>query len=445
MRSQLELRLRDAIRTGRLQIGERLPSSRELARTLGLSRGLVQDCYAQLQAEGYLVTRAGSATRVAAGAGVPLAPAPPLPAPPPLVADFKWGVPDLSSFPITDWLWATREAARAMPTAALDYGDPRGSAVLREVMAGYLRRVRAAAADPERIVICSGYAQGLGLALHALARTGVRTVAYEDPGSPATIASAAASAGLSAIPVPVDERGIDVQALAATDARAVVVTPAHQWPTGVALAPERRLSLIEWARCRDAVVIEDDYDAEFRYDREPVGALQGLAADHVISIGTVSKSLAPALRIGWMLCPPALTEQITEHKQLSDRGSPTLDQLALARMIESGRFDRHLRRMRTVYAARRTTLVAALAEHAPEVRVTGLAAGFHAIAHLDGSAREQDVIAAAHARSVGLCGMSTCRSSRATAPAQLVLGFGNVGERSITAGITAVGGLLRGR
>lgn len=445
LRSQLELRLRDAIRTGRLQIGERLPSSRELARMLGLSRGLVQDCYAQLQAEGYLVTRVGSATRVAAGAGAPPAPTSPPSAPPRLVADFKWGVPDLSSFPLADWLWATREAARTMPTAALDYGDPRGNVALREVMAGYLRRVRAAAADPERIVICSGYAQGLGLALHALARTGVRTVAYEDPGSPATISSAASWAGLSAIPVPVDERGIDVQALAATDARAVVMTPAHQWPTGVALAPERRLALIEWARSRDAVVIEDDYDAEFRYDREPVGALQGLAADRVISIGTVSKSLAPALRIGWMLCPPALTELIIEHKQLNDRGSPTLDQLALARMIESGRFDRHLRRMRTTYAARRTTLVAALAEHAPEVRVTGLAAGFHAVAHLHGPAGEQDLIAAAHARSVGLYGMSTCRSSHATEPVQLILGFGNVGERAITAGITAVGGLLRGR
>ncbi|MFI8824387.1 PLP-dependent aminotransferase family protein [Streptomyces sp. NPDC053431] len=446
LRSQLEMRLRDAIRTGRLQIGERLPSSRELARALGVSRGLVQECYAQLQAEGYLVTRVGSATRVAAGAGVPSAPTSPPPASPsPLVADFRYGVPDLSSFPLADWLWATREAARTMPAAALDYGDPRGSAALREVMAGYLRRVRAAAADPERIVICSGYAQGLGLALSALARTGIRTVAYEDPGSPATISSAAASAGMSATPVAVDERGIDVQALARTDARAVVLTPAHQWPTGVALTPERRLALIEWARRRDAVVIEDDYDAEFRYDREPVGALQGLAADRVISIGTVSKSLAPGLRIGWMLCPPALTELIVEHKRLNDRGSPTLDQLALARLIESGRFDRHLRRMRTTYAARRTALVAALAEHAPDVAVTGLAAGFHAVARLDGPADEQELVSAARARSVGLYGMSPCRSSHATEPVQLILGFGNVGERAVTAGITAVGGLLRGR
>ncbi|GGW05931.1 hypothetical protein GCM10010230_46920 [Streptomyces narbonensis] len=204
-------------------------------------------------------------------------------------------------------------------------------------------------------------------------------------------------------------------------------------------------ALIDWARRRDAIVIEDDYDAEFRYDREPVGALQGLATDRVISIGTVSKSLAPAMRIGWMLCPPALAEQIIQLKQLHDRGSPTLDQPALARLIESGRFDRHLRRMRKAYAARRTALLAALAEHAPDIMVTGLAAGFHAVAQLDATVDEQDLIAAARARSVSLYGMSTCRSSHATTPVQLVLGFGNVSERAITAGIAAVGDLLRSR
>lgn len=388
--AQLERQLRDAIRSGRLQAGERLPSSRELARILGLSRGLVQDCYAQLQAEGYLVTRVGSATRVADCAQV--APAPTTPPPggrPRLIADFRYGVPDLASFPVADWLWATREAARTMPTADLDYGDPRGSSALREVVAGYLRRVRGAAADPARTVVCSGYAQGLSLALRALARTGARVVAYEDPGGPATATAAAEAAGLTAVPVPVDEDGVDVRALDATGARAVIVTPAHQWPTGVVLAPARRHALIEWAERRDAYVIEDDYDAEFRYDREPVGALQGLAADRVISVGTVSKSLAPALRLGWLLCPQALTESLTDLKRIADRGSPSLDQLALARLIESGRYDRHLRRMRTTYATRRTALVSALAQHAPAVRLSGLAAGFHAVAHLPSGVEER--------------------------------------------------------
>ncbi|MEU5318255.1 PLP-dependent aminotransferase family protein [Streptomyces sp. NPDC021056] len=443
--AQVEGQLRDAIRTGRLQAGERLPSSRELARELGLSRGLVQDCYAQLQAEGYLVTRVGSATRVAACAQ----PTAPVPAPPPdarprLIADFRHGVPDLTSFPLADWLWATGEAARHMPTADLDYGDPRGSSALREVVAGYLRRVRGAAADPARTVVCSGYAQGLSLTLGALARRGVRVVAYEDPGGPATARAAAEAAGLTAVPVPVDEEGLDVSELAATGARAVIVTPAHQWPTGVVLAPDRRHALIDWAVRQDAYVIEDDYDAEFRYDREPVGALQGLAADRVISIGTVSKSLAPALRLGWLLCPPALVDLVTDLKRVTDRGSPTLDQLALARLIESGRYDRHLRRMRTTYSTRRTVLVETLAAHAPAVRLSGLAAGFHAVAHLPATADEHALVGAARTRGVGLYGMSVCRTSQAAEPPQLVLGFGDVTERAIAEGVAAVTDLLDG-
>lgn len=244
------------------------------------------------------------------------------------------------------------------------------------------------------------------------------------------------------MPVPVDAHGIDVTALEATGARAVIVTPAHQWPTGVVLTPSRRIALIEWAARRDAYVIEDDYDAEFRYDREPVGPLQGLAADRVVCVGTVSKSLAPALRIGWLLCPPALVASLTELKRIADRGTPTLDQLALARLIESGRYDRHLRRMRTLYSARREALRAALARHAPDVWLTGLAAGFHAVAHLPHGADERTVIAAARARSVGLYGMSAHRATRATAPPQLVLGFGDVTERAVAEGIAAVGELL---
>jgi GntR family transcriptional regulator/MocR family aminotransferase len=360
-----------------------------------------------------------------------------------LRVDFRSGVPDLASFPRSDWLWALRESSRAAPTASFDYGDPRGSLVLREVLAAYLRRVRSAAADPERLVICTGFAQGLGLALRALARAGVRKVAFEDPGYADTIA-AAAWAGAEVIPVPVDQGGIDVDALDATGARAVVLTPAHQWPTGVVLVPQRRLALVEWAARSDATIIEDDYDAEFRYDREPVGALQGLAPDRVISLGTVSKSLAPSLRLGWILCPPSLAGPVAEEKLLNDRGSPGLDQLALATLMESGRYDRHLRRMRTTYAQRRGALVNALGQHAPGIRLTGLAAGFHAVAHLPEQAEEQAVVSAARTRSVGLYGMSAFRATGATTPAQLVLGFGNLSERSIQAGIAAIADLLQG-
>src|SRR5690348_15186632 len=440
LRSQLEAGLRDAIRDGRLQGGERLPSSRELARELGVSRGLVQECYNQLLAEGYLTSRTGSATRVAAGAR-------PAPAGPRPIADFRSGVPDLASFPRGDWAWATREACDRVATADLDYGDPRGSAVLRQVVAAYLRRVRAAAADHEHIVVCTGFAQGLNLVLRALGQLGVRRAALEDPGygdlAVSDSARGARAVGVDVVPVPVDELGLDVTALEASGARAVVVTPAHQSPTGVVLAAKRRHALLEWAVRNDGFVIEDDYDSEFRYDREPVGVLQGLAPDRVFTIGTVSKSLAPAVRLGWVLVPPALTDAVAVEKRVSDRGSSGLDQLAVAALLESGRYDRHPRHMRAVYARRRGVLIDSLARHAPAVALTGLAAGFHAVAHLPGSADEQAVVAAARQRSVGLYGMGPQRSTTVGAPPQLVLGFGNVGERAVEAGIAAVADLLR--
>ena len=413
---------------------------------MGLSRGLVQECYAQLQAEGYLITRAGSATRVAGAAGAAGQSQPPAgrlaPAPPQrLSADFACGVPDLAMAPREAWEWALREACRSAPNAEFDYGDPAGSPRLREVLAGYARRVRAAA-DASQVTICSGMAQGLSLVLRVLAGRGVRTVAFEDPGAIATMTSAAAWAGIEAIPVPVDRRGIDVTALVASGAQAALLTPAHQWPTGVVLAAERRIALTDWATRHQAWLIEDDYDAEFRYDREPIGALQGLAADRVIALGTVSKSLAPALRLGWIISPSALAGALTSAKQIADRGSPGLDQLALALLIESGRYDRHLRQMRAEYAVRRETLASALAEHAPAVTFTGLAAGFHAVAHLPAGTAEHEVIHAARERSVGLYGMSTYRADQAPRPPQLVLGFGNTKQPAIRQGIAVLGDVL---
>ena len=383
LRAQLEDQFRRAIRSGRLAAGDRVPSSRALATALGVSRGLAQECYAQLLAEGYLVSRGGSVTRVATAAvrSEPARHAPPR-APLRLAADFASGVPDLALAPREDWAWAIREACRTAPNTDFNYGDPQGSPRLREVLAGYLRRVRAADTTADQVIICSGMFQGLGLVLRALAGQGLTRVGFEDPGSPASMTATAAWAGVEAVPVPVDDQGVDVAALDATRARAVVLTPAHQWPTGVVLAPERRHALIDWAARREAVIVEDDYDAEFRYDRNPVGALQGLAPDRVVALGTVSKSLAPGLRLGWIASPPRLTENLTRAKQVADRGSSGLDQLALALLIETGRFDRHLRRVRAEYAARRDILIQALANHAPRIPLTGLAAGFHAVAHL---------------------------------------------------------------
>jgi GntR family transcriptional regulator/MocR family aminotransferase len=469
LRVQLEASLREAIRGGRLPAGERLPSSRELARELGVSRGMVQDCYGQLLAEGYLTSRTGSATRVAgisgqqagdrpaagpAAGSSPASPAPPVPSPPrhppepPLIADFEHGVPDLSSFPRTDWAWAIKQACTQAADADLGYGDPRGSPVLREVLAGYLRRVRAAATSPERMIISTGFAQGINLVLRALARQGgVTCVAFEDPGYGSAKADetvrAVLAMGIDVTYVPVDEHGLVVGELAASGAQAVVVTPAHQSPTGVVLSPARRHALIGWARRGGGYVIEDDYDSEFRYDKEPVGALQGLAPDQVFLLGTASKALAPAVRLGWVHAPSLLAPAVAAEKEMSDRGSCTLDQLALATLFTTGRYDRHLRRMRTVYAARRTVLIGAFARHAPRTQLTGLAAGFHAVAPLPPGTDETAVIAAARERRVGLHGIGAYRGNPdAAAPPALVMGFGNVRERAIEPAIAAIADLL---
>ena len=460
LRAQLEASLREAIRDGRLRAGERLPSTRELAHELGVSRGMVQDCYGQLLAEGYLTSRTGSATRVADISGQPaggqpapgpalVPPSPRLPPGPPLIADFHAGVPDLSSFPRTDWAWAVKQACTQAASADLGYGDPHGSPVLREVLAGYLRRVRAAAASPARMIISTGFAQGVNLVLRALARQGdVTRVAFEDPGYGSARADetvrAALAMGIEVTYVPVDEQGLVVGELEASGAQAVVVTPAHQSPTGVVLSPARRQALTDWARRGGGYVIEDDYDSEFRYDKEPVGALQGLAPDQVFLLGTASKALAPAVRLGWVHAPAPLVSAVAAEKQMSDRGSCVLDQLALATLLTAGRYDRHLRRMRTVYAARRATLTDAFARHVPGVQLTGLAAGFHAVAPLPPGADETAVIAAARARRVGLHGIGAYRGHPdPAAPPALVMGFGNVGERAIEPAIAAVADLLR--
>ena len=439
--AQLQTALREAIRAGRLGPGERLPSSRGMAAELGLSRGLVQACYEQLEAEGYLSARSGSGTRVALAATDPVPTAAPAPAVPRLDISFTPGIPDLSSFPIRDWIWAWGEVSRRASAATAGYQDPRGVGDLRRVIAGYLSRVRGARADAQNIVICSGFTQGAALTLAVLAAVGARRIGVEDPGYP-DMGAIVTRAGLEPRAIAVDEDGIDVAALAASGADAVVLTPAHQTPTGVVLSPQRRHALLDWASAGDRVIIEDDYDAEFRYDRQPVGSLQGLAPNRVVSIGSVSKSLAPSVRLGWMLCPPRLTSAIATEKHLLDRGSPALDQLALARLVESGRFDRHLRRMRITYAARRSALDAALAAHAPSLSVSGLSAGFHVMALLSPAANEEAVVAAAAARSVGLQGLRRYRLNAAPGPPGIVLGFGNLTEEAIWKGISTVADLL---
>ena len=443
--AQLQRELRDAIRAGRLVHGERLPSTRMLAQQLGVSRGVVVDCYAQLESEGYLEPRVGKGTQVAyRSAGDTCSPRPTdgHRARSDIDVDFEYGIPDLGSFPMRDWSWALARATRTATVA--DLGDElgAGSPILREVLASYVRRVRASSIDPSRLVVCRGFRDGLNVVLGALRRHGCTGVALEDPG-PIDHDVIVEHAGLRPVAVAVDEDGIDVDGLATSRAQAVVVTPAHQCPSGVVLSAERRLALIEWARDVDGYVVEDDYDAEFRYDRQPVGSLQGLAPDRVLGMGSVSKTLAPMLRLGWIASPPTLLDSIIDEQQLLSRGAPTLDQLALAALIESGRFDKHLRHMRTVYARRRQALVAALAVHAPGASLSGLAAGGHAVVRLPAGFDEAIVVEECARRSVALYAMSRYRSNGAGEPPELVLGYSNLSEAAIEQGIAVLGDVLR--
>ena len=434
LRTQLEDRLRAAVRAGTPASGTALPSTRLLASDLGISRGVAVEAYAQLVAEGYLETRPGSATRVAPHAE---------PAPDTELAggeiarprySFRPGVPDLSLFPRGAWIASVRAALREAPDAALGYGDPRGPAALRVALAAYLGRVRGVVARPEHIVICTGFTQGLVLVGQALRAMGITGMAVEDPSHPEQ-RMLLEHIGIRPIPVPVDGDGIRVDDLARRDARAVLVTPAHQFPLGVVLAPARRAALLAWARERNAFVIEDDYDAEYRYDRAPVGTLQGLAPEQVIHAGSASKMLAPALRVGWLVLPAALADAVAALKYRSDLGSPAVEGLAFAHFLESGALDRHLRRVRLRYRARRDALVGALARHIPAARVGGIAAGLHAIVELPAAQDERTLIEEAAMRGIVIHGLREYHALAAAAAPALVLGYAALPRPVIEAGI----------
>ncbi|WP_112237773.1 MocR-like pyridoxine biosynthesis transcription factor PdxR [Kribbella monticola] len=442
---QIQGHLRDAIREGRLVAGERLPSTRRLADQLGVSRGTVVEVYEQLGAEGYVDSVVGSGTRVARipgiqrpRTGVPAAAAPR----PNIQIDFEYGIPDLGSVPLRDWVWAVGEATRTLPTAGLGDEEPAGSRHLREVVTAYHRRVRAGCATADDAVVVGGFRQGLAFTLAVLARSGIEVLALEDPG-PREHDIIAERAGLNVVAVPVDAEGLNVAALRASRARAVLVTPAHQCPTGVALSPTRRRELVAWAHEVDGVILEDDYDAEFRYDRQAVGSLQGLDPERVFALGSVSKTIAPAIRIGWVLAPPRFVEALSEEKQLSSRGAPGLDQEALALLIESGRFDRHLRRVRELYRKRRDTLAKEVAAVFGPDRLHGLAAGCHAVLQLPLDVDEDAVVESAQSLGVRVTGLRPYRLTYPPAPPALLLAFGNLSEHQLVRGVHAIAEAVR--
>ncbi|MEV0573841.1 PLP-dependent aminotransferase family protein [Streptomyces sp. NPDC050392] len=427
LRAGLMEALREAARTGRLAPGTRLPSSRTLAADLGIARNTVADAYAELVAEGWLTARQGSGTRVAQRAE-PRASAtrtprsrPPRPSP---AYSLMPGSPDLATFPRAEWLKAARRALTRAPNDAFGYGDPRGRIELRTVLADYLARARGVYADPDRIVVCAGFVHALRMMGKVLRERRVREVAVESYGLPQH-AGLLTDAGLRIPCLPLDELGSRTGELGGKgSAGAVLLTPAHQFPTGVPLHPDRRAAAVDWARSTGGLILEDDYDGEFRYDRQPVGALQGLDPERVVYLGTASKSLAPGLRMGWMVVPRSLVGEVTAAKGWSDWASSALDQLTLAEFIASGAYDRHVRSMRLRYRNRRDQLVAALAERAPSLRVTGIAAGLHAVLELpEGS--EVEVVRSAAWQGLAVQGLSAFRHPDAEARREaLVIGYG---------------------
>jgi len=403
--------IRAAIMDGRLRAGTPLPATRLLAGDLGVSRGVIVEAYQRLADEGLVSARPGAGTRVLgvsrpapdtgapgkARAGPPPGGARAGPPPGPLLVPPGWreraeidlspGVPDLSGFPRAAWIRAERLVLEQASVTDLGYGDPRGSLSLRTELAGWLARTRGLRAGPGDIIVVTGVAQALALLARVLRTRGLGEIAVEDPGSRGA-RDDLAYWGLRPVPVPVDEHGMRVGELVRSEVRAALLTPAHQFPTGVVLAPRRRRDLLDWAAAADGLIVEDDYDAEFRYDRAPVPALHASAPGLVAYAGSTSKTLAPGMRLGWLIPPARLRAELTEAKYASDLGSPALPQLVLARLISSGELEQHIRLVRKRQRSRRDGLLRALREHLPQARVQGVAAGLHLLITfpgLDGS------------------------------------------------------------
>ncbi|AYN41890.1 PLP-dependent aminotransferase family protein [Streptomyces dangxiongensis] len=482
-RAALTQALRDAVRSGRLAPGTRLPPYRSLAADLGVARNTVADAYGELVAEGWLTARQGSGTRVALGvvsprsgrreSAEPRRQAVSMPVEAPSRArgprhDLRQGTPDPSAFPRAAWAASYRRALLTAPSEAFGPGDPAGRRELREALTEYLARARGVRTEPDRIVICSGFGHALRLLITP--DTPGRPNSPGTPGRPgaggvlrgplgveayglAFHRDLLAAAGVRTVPLPLDEDGARVETLARE--RAVLLTPAHQFPTGGPLHPERRAAVIDWARAREAVVLEDDYDGEFRYDRRPVGALQGLDPERVIYVGSVSKSLSPALRLGWMVLPHRCVEPVLAAKGEREAWASVPDQLALADFVAGGSYDRHVRRMRLRYRRRRDRLVAALAAHAPHIEVTGVAAGLHAVLRLP-PGTEGPTLRAAARRGIALDGLAGFRhpdaatgrdadgdaESDVTMGEGLVVGYAAPAEHAYGAALEALCGVL---
>jgi GntR family transcriptional regulator/MocR family aminotransferase len=390
----------------------------------------VLEAYAQLTAEGYLTAGQGASTRVAA---TPRSERPPVPAvslEPRYPYELRPGLPDLAAFPRETWLRSLRTVLRRARFDVLGPGDPRGEPALRDELMRYLGRARGAAPEPEHTIVCAGFTQGFAIVCRTLRDRGVERIAIEEPGW-VRHRLIAERAGLEPVPVAVDSDGIDVEMLRASGCEAVVVTPAHQFPTGAVLGTERRSALLEWADDADALIVEDDYDSELRYDRVALGALQGLAPERVCHIGSMSARLAPGLRLGWVLSPSWLSGALTYETALAEGPAPAIAQLALADFLARGELDRHLRRIRSVYRARRAALLSGVARWLPGASVRGVPAGLFVLVVLDDGIEEGAAVSAAARFGVGVDGLAAHSLLGSAGRPGLVLGFGSLSEPSL--------------
>ncbi|HTA13560.1 MAG TPA: PLP-dependent aminotransferase family protein [Solirubrobacteraceae bacterium] len=430
LRARMEVALREGVRSGRLAPGSRLPSTRALCAQLGVSRGVVVDAYAQLAAEGYLETSRGGGTRVAQAAASP-GPVAASVAPGAVIRyDLNPFRPALDGFPRGPWLSALTRVLRSVPDERLGYPDPAGASELRTALAVYLGRARGVRTTPEQIVVTGGMRQGVELLWCVLAADGARRVALEEPGWRG-MSETASDAGLHTVPLPVDGHGLIVDRLEGERVDAVALAPAHQYPTGTVLSADRRVALVAWARARDALIVEDDYDAEYRYDRHPIGSLQGLAPERVVYGGSTSKTLAPAMRLGWLVLPAGLAGKVAERQRRRGSMPAPLHQLALADLIERGELDRHLRRQRRRYGRRREALLDALARELPEAHVSGAAAGLYIVVGLPEGVRESRALAAARSHGIALEGAG------GPSPA-LVVGYANLADDAVSQAVSAL-------
>jgi GntR family transcriptional regulator / MocR family aminotransferase len=438
--AQLQQQLRSAIQQGRLTSGTLLPPTRALARDLGVARSVVVAAYEHLATDGYLSGRQGSGTRV-----MPVAQA--TSGPPTTIEEpgtdvrLIGGLPDPALFPRVEWLRHYRAAINDVPNRQLGYPGPLGVLRLREALANYIARVRGVATTPDQMIITSGLTQAVTLVARALRARDIDAIAVEDPCF-GFHREAVSNANLRAVPIPVDDDGLDVTKLLAHKVRAVLVAPAHSYPTGTVLSASRRSALVKWAHDNDGLIIEDDYDAEFRYDRAPIGALQGLSPQRVAYAGCASKILTPALRLGWLAVPGWLIDGVVRQKLLDDMGNTVLEQLAMARFIETGGLARHLRRVRPIYRRRRDTALASIATSLPDAIPTGVAAGLHMYVRLPATCDEMELVERARERGVRVEGASWHWSAPAAAPA-LVIGYGSIAEPAIRSGLAILGSIYQ--